>query len=42
MLGITELKDLLWRELTRETFKDTQELVRQPMPTTEIGEEDDS
>jgi GTP-binding protein len=42
MLGITELKDLLWRELTRETFKDTQELVRQPMPTTEIGEEEDS
>jgi GTP-binding protein len=29
--GITELKDLLWQELNRETFHDTQSLVQRSL-----------
>jgi GTP-binding protein len=29
--GITELKDLLWKELNRETFHDTEKIVRRDM-----------
>jgi GTP-binding protein len=42
--GITELKDLLWKELNRETFHDTEQIVRRNLDTkmlTLTDEEDD-
>ncbi|MDR3260623.1 MAG: GTPase ObgE [Tannerella sp.] len=41
MQGITELKDLLWKELNRETFQDTEQLVHRDMDITILPDEDE-
>jgi len=39
--GITELKDLLWEELNRETFHDAEKIVRRDMDMELISFSDD-
>jgi GTP-binding protein len=39
--GITELKDLLWQELNRETFRDTEQIVHRDMDITILPDEDE-
>ncbi|MDR1675291.1 MAG: GTPase ObgE [Tannerella sp.] len=37
--GLTELKDVLWRELNRETFEDSEQIVHRDMDITLLSDE---